>query len=124
MNKASVYDYVINLNGDYRTLFHEVERIALEAICLLSDKQEEELVEILKDYDIEITPEEEDKVLYTFFTEPNKKCMVMQGATNGKFIARWNVDKEDYTEEFSTLEKAMKWLTNEGLTAEEVEGEE
>jgi hypothetical protein len=45
-------------------------------------------------------------------------------APDGTFIARWNVEGDDFTEEFSTLEKAMKWLMNEDLIAEEVEEEE
>ena len=56
--KASVYDYIINLDGDFRTLFEEVERIALESVCLLSDEQEQKLVEILAEYGIEVKEEE------------------------------------------------------------------
>jgi hypothetical protein len=53
--KVSVYNYIINLDGDYRSLFDEVEQIAIEAICLLTDKQEQKLVEILaEEYDIKI----------------------------------------------------------------------
>jgi hypothetical protein len=75
-----------------------------------------------------------DKVLYTFYTKrywddevnnwiPERKHMIMKGE-NGKFIARWDMERDDFTEDFSTIEKAMKWIHNEDLTAEEVEEEE
>lgn len=74
-----------------------------------------------------------DKIVYIFYTErhwddelgnwiPEMKHMIMEGGTNGNFIARWDVEGEDFTEDFSTLEKAMEWILNEELTAEEVEG--
>jgi hypothetical protein len=75
-----------------------------------------------------------DKVLYILYSErhwddksnkwiPEMKHMIMQ-APDGTFIARWDMERDDFTEEFSTIEKAMKWIHNEDLTAEEVEEEE
>lgn len=56
--KVSVYNHIMNLDGDYRSLFDEIEQIAIEAICLLSDEQEQKLVEILaEEYGIKITEE-------------------------------------------------------------------
>jgi hypothetical protein len=50
--KASVYNYLIS-NFD---IDNKAVRIAIEAVCIMSDEQEQDLIEQLAEYyDIEIT---------------------------------------------------------------------
>jgi hypothetical protein len=52
--KASVYNYLIS-NFD---IDNKAVRIAIEAVCIMSDEQEQDLIEQLAEYyDIEISEE-------------------------------------------------------------------